>query len=411
VATLQEEVVSLRPTACGSRYNGVNAHLDGVRVASMMQSDPIKEIITAGPAPVGPYSSAVKAGGFIHISGTLAQEAAGGIVGQGDVRAQTRRVLERVRELLGAAGSSLEQVVSVTVYLTSASDFQAMNEAYRVFWPDDPPTRTTVITRLMLPEALVEMSMIAVPNGADRTVILPSGWSRSPNPYSYAIRTGDTLFLSGLVPRSGRDNSVVAGDIALQTRAVMQNAEDLLTAAGMSFAHVVCTRAYLTDASNFRGMNEAYRTYFPGAPPARATVTSGLAGPAFLVEMTFIASAAPREGVGTPPEGVPISPAIKTGRHLYVSGVLGNTPDTAGDVAAQTRLTLERIMNTLELSGAVPADVVDSVVYLRDEASFGAMNEPYRAFFGGNFPARTTVATPLVVDDGLVEIMVTAVIR
>ena len=82
-----------------------------------------------------------------------------------------------------------------------------MNEAYRTFWPKDPPTRTTVITGLVRPEALVEISMIAAPNGADREVILPKDWKPSPNPYSYAIRSGDTLFLSGLVPRRGRDNT------------------------------------------------------------------------------------------------------------------------------------------------------------------------------------------------------------
>ena len=63
----------------------------------------------------------------------------------------------------------------------------------------------------MLPDALVEISMIAVPTGAERVVIHPAGWIKSPSPYSYAIRTGDTLFLSGLVSRNGRDNSVVAG--------------------------------------------------------------------------------------------------------------------------------------------------------------------------------------------------------
>ncbi len=88
------------------------------------------------------------------------------------------------------------------------------------------------MTDLVLPDALVEISMIAVPNGAERVVIHPAGWIKSPNPYSYAIRTGDTLFLSGLVSRNGRDNSVVAGDINAQTAVVLDNAGELLKAAG-----------------------------------------------------------------------------------------------------------------------------------------------------------------------------------
>ena len=188
---------------------------------------PAKQIVNAGPAPVGPYSPAVKAGSLIYLSGTLAQDAAGAIVGKGDIAAQTRRVIERMHEILTLSGSSLEQVVAVTVYLRNAGDFAAMNDAYKAHWPLNPPTRTTVIANLVRPDALVEMSMIAVPLGAERTVIHPAGWMRSPNPYSYAIRSGETLFLSGLVSRNGRDNSVVTGDITKQTRVVMDNAGEL----------------------------------------------------------------------------------------------------------------------------------------------------------------------------------------
>src|SRR5690606_34329414 len=128
---------------------------------------------------------AVKSGGFIYVSGTLAQDADGALVADHDAAAQTRHILERMRGVLAAAGSSLEQAVAVTVYLRRAADFGAMNAAYRDFWPQTPPTRTTVITDLVL-EADVEIAMIAVPDGAERRVIHPEGWVPSPNPYSYA---------------------------------------------------------------------------------------------------------------------------------------------------------------------------------------------------------------------------------
>lgn len=377
----------------------------------LIMQTPTKEVVNAGPPPVGPYSPAIKAGGFIYLSGTLAQDQSGAIVGKGDVGAQTRRVIERMREVLTAAGSSLDRVVSVTVYLKSAADFPAMNDAYRAYWPTDPPTRTTVITDLVLPDALVELSMIAIPPGAERVVVQPEGWMRSPNPYSYAIRTGDTVFLSGLVSRNGRDNTVVTGDITVQTRAVMDNAAAILKAAGLSFANVVSSRVFLTDVANFQQMNDAYRQYFPSAPPARATVKAGLAGSQYLVEMTMTASTAPRQVVGQPSATVPISPAVRAGRRVFVSGVLGNTPQTKGDVAGQTREVLARISKTLSAAGASPTDVVDALVYLRDLSAFAAMNAEYRTFFAKDFPARATVGTGLVPDDGLVEIMVTAVTR
>ena len=378
-------------------------------MVAAVQEEMVKEIIAFGSTPVSPYSVAIKAGGFIHVSGTLAQDGAGALVGRGDVARQTRVTLERMREVLGAAGSSLADVVSVTVYLTAAADFQKMNAAYREFWPSDPPTRTTVITGLVLPDALIEISMVAVPSGAERVVVHPAGWMKSPNPYSYAIRSGSTLFLSGLVARRGTDNVFIGGDVRAQTRAVLDNARELLEAAGMSFRNVVSARVFLTNAADFAGMNEVYRTTFPEAPPARATVKSGLAGPEAVVEITLIASAAPRVAVGTPPPEVPISPAVTAGSHVFVSGLLGNTPATAGDVRSQTRLILEKLRETLTDAGATPADVVEGLVYLTDASGFSAMNDEYRRFFGGSFPARATVVTPLVAGDAMVEIMVTAV--
>jgi 2-iminobutanoate/2-iminopropanoate deaminase len=365
-----------------------------------------KEIFTAGPAPVGPYSSAVKAGGLIYLSGALSQDDKGALFAPGDTAAQTRRILERTRDLLTATGSSLEQVVAVTVYLKSAGDFQVMNDVYRTFWTKDPPTRTTVVTDLLL-GANVEIAMIAVPKGAERRVIHPEAWAKSPNPYSYAIKTGDTLFLSGVVPRNGRDNTAVTGDITVQTKAVMDNAGELLKAAGMDFSNIVSGRVYLPDTAGFQQMNGVYRSYFTAAPPpARATVKAALASSQYAVEITFVASSSPREAI-TP--GQNLSAAIKSGNRLYVSGVLGQTPENAGDAGAQTREVMAKIGKTLGLAGFSPADVVDGLVYLTDLSLFAQMNDPYRAFFGSGFPARSTVAAGLVAPGAVVEIMVTAV--
>jgi reactive intermediate/imine deaminase len=364
-----------------------------------------KQIVNAGPTPVGPYSAATKAGGLIYLSGTLAQDDKGALVGDGDAAAQTRRIIERMREVLKASGSSLEQVVAVTVYLRSAADFPVMNDTYKTFWPKDPPTRTTVISDLLL-GADVEISMIAVPEGAERTIIHPADWVKSPNPYSYAIRTGETLFLSGLVPRNGKDNTPVTGDIGVQTRAVMENAGQLLKAAGMDFTNVVSGRIYLPETAGFQQMNEVYRTYFKADPPARATVKAGLAGAQYAVEMTFVASSAKREAIAP---GANLSSAVQSGNRLYVSGVLGHTPETAGKTTEQTREVMARIRRTLESAGYTPDDVVDALVYLTDLSQFAQMNDEYRAFFGKDFPARATVGTGLVAQGAVVEIMVTAV--
>ena len=348
----------------------------------------------------------VRSGAFIYLSGMAASDI------QGDVAAQTRGTLERARGALAAAGSSLNEIVSVLVSLRSASDFQAMNDAYRTFWKKEFPTRTTVVTELSTPGARVEMSIVAVVGGADRVVVHPWDWIASPSPYSYAIKSGDTVFLCGLVSRNGRDNSVVTGDVAAQTKVILDSAGELLTAAGLSHANIVFSRVYLSDVSSFRPMNEVYRTYFPSAPPARATVQTALAGPQYAVEMTFIASSsAERRAVteGLPPNfDLPLSAAVVAGNLVYLSGALGNDDTNRGNPAAQTRATLEKLRRTLAAAGASPADVVEAVVYVTDLKFLPDVDREYRAFFGSHAPARTTLRSGLMAPDGLVEIMLTA---
>jgi enamine deaminase RidA (YjgF/YER057c/UK114 family) len=352
-----------------------------------------------------PSNDFVTAGGFVYLSGTgpLSDSA-------GDIAGQTRSVIERARGALVGAGSSLDRVAAVMVYLKSAADFQAMNAAYATFWPEEPPTRTTVVTELGTPGTLVEMSMVAVPVGAERTVVHPAGWLRSPSPYSYAIKSGDTLFLSGLVSRNVRDNSVVEGDVPAQTTVIMDIAGEILAAVGLTHANIVSARIFLPELASFQPMNGAYRPYFPTAPPARATVQAALAGPQYDVEITLIASSAPREVIS---DGGPANPnlstGIRAGRRVYLSGALGNTAATQGDVAAQTRETLARLNRALAAAGCSPADVADALVYVTDLRFVPDVDREYRAFFGSHAPARATVRSGLMAGDALVEIMLTAV--
>ncbi|MBZ5497135.1 MAG: RidA family protein [Acidobacteriia bacterium] len=374
-----------------------------------------RQIVRAGADLKLPFSPAVKAGKFIYLSGALATDETGRFA-SGDIQAQTRRVLDNLARVLKAAGSRLENAASVNVYLRSAADFPAMNEVYKGYWPKDPPARTTVMANLAMPEALIEMSMIAVPDGAERQVVHPSGWVKSPNPYSYGIRSGDTMYLAGLLARRGKDNAFVAGDIKIQTQTVMDNAGEILKAGGMTLADVAGTRVYITDTALFQDMNAAYRTYFPRNPPARATVRTTLMSPEAMVEISLVAVTGgvrdalnPPNADGSPAQPNPnLSSAIRIGNRLFLSGMLGNDASNKGDAAGQTRATLARIARTLKAAGFDWPDVVDATVYLTDMKNMNAMNEAYREVFKADPPARVTAGTGLVSPDALVEIMVTA---
>jgi reactive intermediate/imine deaminase len=375
-----------------------------------------KQVIRAGPDFRLPFSPAVKAGNFVYVSGTLATDDAGRIV-SGDVKAQTKQILENISKILQAGGSSLENAASVNVYLRTIADFPAMNEVYQTYWPKDPPVRTTISGKLVLPDALVEISMVAIAKGGERKVIHPPGWLKAPLPYSYGILSGDTLFMAGLVARNIKDNQPVAGEIKDQVKVVMENGSEILKAAGMSFADVVSSRVFITDTAMFQDMNSAYRTWFAKDPPARATVIAGLVSPQYKVEITMLAvKGSPREVFTTPnADGTPgqanpnLSSAVRVGNRLYLSGMLGNSANNKGDIRAQTRETLARIGRTLKSAGFEWGQVIDGVVYITDLQNYSGMNESYREIFAGDFPSRATIQTGLVAPDGLVEIMFTAV--
>jgi enamine deaminase RidA (YjgF/YER057c/UK114 family) len=378
----------------------------GERGAQQMSSG--RQVITIGAASSAPLSPAVKAGGFIYTAGALSPD--------GDIRTQTAATLDRLAKVLEAAGSDLAHAVKAHVYIKRAEDFAAMNEVYGQRWKADPPARTTIVADLASPTALVEIAMVAVPKGADRRIVHPEGWAKSTNPYSYGVRSGDTLYLAGLIARNGRDTTPAGGDMTAQTRVAMDNGAAILRAAGMGLEDVVSSRVYITDTTKFQEMNTAYRTYFPTAPPARATVRADLTGPQYLVEITMVAVKGPaREPIATPgPDGKAgtpnpnLSSAIRVGNRLFLSGALGNTEATKADAAAQTTETLARLQRTLAAGGFAPSDVVESLVYLTDLAHFDAMNRVYRGLFAKDFPARTTARTGLVAADGLVEIMMVA---
>ena len=114
------------------------------------------------PAAIGPYSQAIKAGGFVFLSGQIAIDPATGNVVQGDVAAQTERVLKNLSAILGAAGTSLERVVKTTVFLKNMSEFAAMNEIYGKFWKSAPPARSTVEVARLPKDVLVEIDVIAL---------------------------------------------------------------------------------------------------------------------------------------------------------------------------------------------------------------------------------------------------------
>jgi 2-iminobutanoate/2-iminopropanoate deaminase len=124
----------------------------------------VKEIVSTekGPKAIGPYSQAVRANGFVFISGQGALDPATGALVEGGIAEQTTRALENLKGIAEAAGSSLDRAVKVTVFMKDINDFAAMNEVYARYFPKNRPARTTVEVARLPRDLRVEIDMIAL---------------------------------------------------------------------------------------------------------------------------------------------------------------------------------------------------------------------------------------------------------
>ena len=115
-----------------------------------------------GPKPIGPYSQAVKSGGFLFASGQVSLDPRSNEFVAGDIRQQTERVLENIKAIVEAGGTNLHHVVKATVFLKDMNDFAGMNEVYGRYFTAAPPARSTVQVARLPKDALVEIEVTAI---------------------------------------------------------------------------------------------------------------------------------------------------------------------------------------------------------------------------------------------------------
>jgi 2-iminobutanoate/2-iminopropanoate deaminase len=112
------------------------------------------------PIPRGPYSPAVRAGDFIYVSGQIPVDPATNQAVKGDIKVETRQVLNNVKSILAGAGASMADVVKCSVFIAKAEEFGGMNEVYAEFFGDDKPARSTVVCGFIA-DIKVEIDCIA----------------------------------------------------------------------------------------------------------------------------------------------------------------------------------------------------------------------------------------------------------
>ena len=124
----------------------------------------MREIVETkdAPAPIGPYSQAIRANGFVYVSGQIPLNPETGQMAGEDIAAQTHQTMQNLSAILKAAGGGLERVVKTTVFLANLDDFSGFNEVYGAYFGETKPARATVQVSRLPKDALVEIEAVAV---------------------------------------------------------------------------------------------------------------------------------------------------------------------------------------------------------------------------------------------------------
>jgi len=228
---------------------------------------------------------------------------------------------------------------------------------------------------------------------------------------SPAIRAGGMVFCSGMVAIDPQSGERQHGTVTSEARRIFENLKLLLDSTGLSLDRLVQVHAMIYDRIEYDVLNRLYRQYVPNAPPAR-TVMSVQIEAGFKVMLDVIAAAETRQPAamryprqviepgGWRRPGLPLSPAIRAGEFVFLSGMTATDLTTGapapGTVAAETRQILTNMCELLEAAGSSLAKVVKVNALIYSMLEYENMNSVYREFFPVDPPARTVCGAGLI---------------
>lgn len=361
------------------------------------QNSNLRVVRPAGSASAtAPYSPGVLADGTLYVSGQGSLKADG--TRPSEFGQQAEQALRNVRGVLQAANMDFGNVVWMNVYLTNSGDFAEMNKIYWRNIGPHPPARTVLMISALPNQEKIEINCIAASRAVPRRVIWPKGWPRGAHIDPPGIQAGDVLYMSaqsGADPLTGKIGATF-GDEVKQS---LDNVTAILAAAKMSMKNVLWVNPYMSPGVQSRTMNSVYKTYFEfGNTPGRGTIqVMGLPNGSHIV-FSCIAGADLSKRKAIRPRNMPpsatASPGILYGNTLYLSAKDGFVPGqgmVTQDFNLQLRQSMRNLLDGLQEANMDFSNVVFSTVYLRQIQDYGRMNDLYKTFFKGAFPARTTL--------------------
>lgn len=247
-----------------------------------------------------------RVGDFLFVSGQLARDGKGQLVGRGDMRIQAEQALDNVGAVLEAAGFGFSDVIKINGTVPDWYSFGRYNEIFTKYFAEPYEARATIQGSLALEGMLIEIEAVAA-RGPKRVVEsevagighfalkrrqdtiyvpeLPGALA----PHSHAVQAGDVVYLCGEVGYDASGRLVGPGDVRAQTRKTLENLALCMKALGGTMDDIVKTNVSITDSRMFPAFNEEYRAFFTPPYPARTTVVAGLAQERMVIEVEAIA--------------------------------------------------------------------------------------------------------------------------
>jgi 2-iminobutanoate/2-iminopropanoate deaminase len=352
---------------------------------------PVKQFATKdGKRPSGLFAPGVMVGKTLYVAGK------GDYKANADTAGKVKNCLAEVRKVLQTVGMDMKNVVQTFIYLEDHDQYAEVNKHYAEFFPDDPPSRTTLGVAQVPGDSRLEITCVAYEDLSQKKRVgnPPPGL-----PFSPGILAGDTLYISGQGDRlpSGEHPATIEE----QVRQAMRNVESILKQAGLDFRHVVSSNIFLDRHDNLEVTDKVSKEYFQeGSEPACSTAVVDWIPGGSHVEITCIATTdlSSRRVVrpagmksGLSEGGVTGSPAVWAGNTLYVSGFSGamNSGEGGEGVGAQVRAMAKKHTAVLDEAGLKLDDIVAGFVYLADMKDYQPMNLVYREFYSRGPGTRT----------------------
>ena len=397
-------------------------------------------------------AQAARAAGFLFPSGQMAADARGRLLEAARVpeafpyygspiKRQTRAILDNLKRLSEAAGTSLGRVLKAQVFLADLDDFFYFDEVWREYFPTPPPRTTVGTPGLLVEGARVLVDVVAIADESQPVTIVTSEAPRPLAHYNEAFRVGPFVFAagqiasdyrSGIPPEARPDPPRYQSAIKRQTAYILGNLAKTFEAAGSSLDHVVKAQVFMGDLNDFPAFDEVWKEFFATPPPRTTVGITGLLVPGTLVEIDLIGIARDgpyRREVIPVPEGLPrpmanYSVAAKAGPFVFAAGQIASdyrtgvppearVPDAFPyygiPVKRQAEYILKNLDRTLRSAGTSLDRVVKAQVFLTDLNSFSAFDEVWKSFFPDPPPRTVVGTTGLLVPGTLVEIDLIAV--